>query len=72
MVSADSRMLSAISFGVFCRLAPSMREIMRSRKLSPGIGGHPDPELIGDDGRPGGDGGAVAARLAQDRAPTRR
>ena len=37
MVSAESRMLSAISFGVFCRLAPSMSGIMRSMKLSPGL-----------------------------------
>ena len=29
-------MLSAISFGVFCRSAPSTSAIMRSRKLSPG------------------------------------
>ena len=36
MVSAASRMLSAISFGVFCRRAPSTIAIMRSRKVSPG------------------------------------
>ncbi len=36
MVSAASRMLSAISFGVFCRLAPSTKAIIRSMKLSPG------------------------------------
>src|SRR5262245_11187138 len=36
MVSPASRMLSAISFGVFCRLAPSTMAIMRSRKVSPG------------------------------------
>ena len=30
-----SRMLSAISFGVFCRSAPSTRAIMRSRKVEP-------------------------------------
>ncbi len=35
-MSAASRMLSAISFGVFCRLAPSTIEIMRSRNVSPG------------------------------------
>ena len=29
-------MVSAISFGVFCRLAPSTSAIMRSRKLWPG------------------------------------
>ncbi len=35
MVSAASRMLRAISFGVFCRDAPSTREIIRSRKECP-------------------------------------
>ena len=30
-------MVSAISFGVFCREAPSTRAIMRSRKVSPGL-----------------------------------
>ena len=35
MVSPARRMSSAISFGVFCRLAPSTSAIMRSRKLSP-------------------------------------
>ena len=28
-------MLSAISFGVFCRCAPSIRPIIRSRKVEP-------------------------------------
>ncbi len=37
MVSATSRMVSAISFGVFCRLAFSTIEIMRSTKVSPGL-----------------------------------
>ena len=37
MVSATSRIVSAISFGVFWRLAPSTIEIMRSRKVSPGL-----------------------------------
>ena len=37
IVSAASRMFSAISFGVFCRLAPSTRAIIRSMKLSPGF-----------------------------------
>ena len=36
MVSATSRMLSAISLGVFCRLAPSTMAIIRSRKVLPG------------------------------------
>ena len=37
MVSAASRMFSAISFGVFCRLAPSTRAIIRSMNVSPGL-----------------------------------
>ena len=37
IVRAESRIVRAISFGVFCRLAPSTRLIMRSRKLSPGL-----------------------------------
>ncbi len=37
MVSDARRMLSAISFGVFCRFAPSTRAIIRSMKLSPGF-----------------------------------
>ncbi len=36
MVSEASRMLSAISFGVFCRAAPSTRAIIRSMKDLPG------------------------------------
>jgi hypothetical protein len=37
MLRLASRMFSAISFGVFCRLAPSTRAIIRSMKLSPGF-----------------------------------
>ncbi len=37
MVSPASRILSAISFGVFCRSAPSTSAIMRSRNVSPGL-----------------------------------
>src|SRR5664279_3346070 len=37
IVSAASRILSAISLGVFCRFAPSTMAIMRSRKASPGL-----------------------------------
>ena len=36
MVKPASRMFSAISFGVFCRSAPSTSLIMRSRKVEPG------------------------------------
>ena len=37
MVRPESRMLSAISLGVFWRVAPSTSAIMRSRKVSPGF-----------------------------------
>ena len=37
IVIAASRMSRAISLGVFCRLAPSTRPIMRSRNVSPGL-----------------------------------
>ncbi len=37
MVSPAIRMSSATSLGVFCRLAPSTRAIMRSRNVSPGL-----------------------------------
>ena len=37
IVSEASRMFSAISLGVFCRLAPSTSAIIRSMKLSPGF-----------------------------------
>ena len=37
IVNAASRMFSAISLGVFCRLAPSTSAIIRSMKLSPGF-----------------------------------
>src|SRR5437870_1095376 len=35
IVKPASRMLSAISFGVFCRFAPSTMAIIRSRNVSP-------------------------------------
>ena len=37
IVNPASRMFSAISLGVFCRLAPSTIAIMRSRNVSPGL-----------------------------------
>ena len=67
IVRPASRMLSAISFGVFCRDAPSTSAIIRSRKVSPGFGGDPDDDLVGEHARAAGDGGAVAARLADHR-----
>ncbi len=36
-VSEASRTFSATSFGVFCREAPSTREIIRSMNVSPGL-----------------------------------
>ena len=60
-------MVSAISFGVFCRLAPSTSAIMRSRKVSPGFGGDADDEPVGEHPRAAGDRAAVAAALADDR-----
>ena len=62
-----SRMSSAISFGVFCRSAPSTMAIMRSRKVAPGCAviAHLDP--VGDDAGAAGDGRAVAAGFADHR-----
>src|SRR5690349_3425631 len=37
IVRPASKMLSAISFGVFCRAAPSTSAIIRSRNVSPGL-----------------------------------
>ena len=67
IVSAESRIDSAISFGVFCRFAPSIRPIMRSMKLSPGLA--VTRTLISSEStrRAAGDGGAVAAGFADDR-----
>ena len=67
MVSAASRMFSAISFGVFCRRAPSTSAIMRSRNVSPGIGGDAHDEPVGEHARAAGHGAPVAAALADHR-----
>jgi hypothetical protein len=67
MVSAASRMVSAISLGVFWRFAPSTSAIMRSRKVSPGIGGDAHDDPVGQHARAAGHGAAVAAGLAHDR-----
>ena len=37
MVVPASRIVSAISLGVFCRFAPSTSAIIRSMKVSPGL-----------------------------------
>ena len=65
-VSAASKMVSAISFGVFWRCAPSTSAIMRSRKPSPGLIGDADFDFVGQHARAAGDGAAVAAAFADD------
>ena len=67
MVSPASRIVRAISFGVFCRLAPSTRAIMRSRKVSPGLDVMRTDDLVREHPGPARDRGAVAAALADDR-----
>ena len=67
IVIAASRMSSAISFGVFCRLAPSTRPIMRSRNVSPGLAVIADDEPVGQHARAAGDAAAVAAAFADHR-----
>ena len=60
-------MFSAISFGVFCREAPSTSAIIRSTKVSPGFGGDAHDDPVGQHPRAAGDRAAVAAGLADDR-----
>ena len=67
IVRPASRIDSAISFGVFCRLAPSTSAIIRSRKVSPGSGRDAHDDLVGEHRGAAGDRRAVAARLADDR-----
>ena len=67
MVRPASRMLRAISLGVFWRLAPSTRAIMRSRKVSPGLAVMRTTMLVGQHPGAAGDRRAVAAGLADDR-----
>ena len=67
MVRPASRMLSAISLGVFCRSAPSTSAIMRSRNVSPGSGGDAHDDLVREHPGAAGDRRAVTARLADDR-----
>ncbi len=47
IVNFASRIDSAISFGVFCRSAPSTSAIMRSRNDSPGLGRDADLDPVG-------------------------
>ena len=67
IVMPASRMLSAISFGVFCRSAPSTSAIMRSRKVEPCAAVMRDLDPVGQHARAAGDGRAVAAGFADDR-----
>ena len=69
-VSPASRMLSAISFGVLRRSAPSTSAIIRSRNECPGswVISHDDP--VREHAGAAGDGAAVAAGLADHRVPT--
>ena len=67
IVMPASRMLSAISFGVFCRSAPSTSAIMRSRKVEPWLGGDAHLDPVRDHLRAAGHRRAVAAALADDR-----
>ena len=59
-------MFSAISLGVFCRLAPSTSAIIRSMKLSPGFCVILHDDAVRQHGGATGDRGAVAAGLADD------
>ena len=60
-------MLSAISFGVLRRSAPSTSAIIRSRNDLPGSCVTCDHEPVGEQPRAAGDGRAVAAGLADHR-----
>ena len=61
------RMFSAISFGVFCRSAPSTSAIMRSRNVSPGFDVILILIVIGQHLRAAGHGAAIAAGFADHR-----
>ena len=56
IVSATSRMVSAISLGVFWRLAFSTIAIMRSTKVSPGFTDHAHHDPVRQHARAAGDG----------------
>ena len=67
IVSPTSRMCSAISFGVFCRAAPSTSAIILSRNDSPGFGADPHDDPIRQDLGAAGDRRAIAAGFADHR-----
>ena len=60
-------MLSAISFGVFWRSAPSTRAIIRSRNVSPGFEVMRIDDVVGQHPGAAGDRRPVAARLTDHR-----
>ena len=61
MVKPASKMLSAISFGVFCRLRAFDHADHAVQKSLPGVGADADDQPVGEQARPACDGGAVAA-----------
>ena len=67
IVRVASRMVSAISLGVFCRDAPSTRAIIRSMKVSPGLAVICTTIRSRQHRRAAGDRAAVAAGLADHR-----
>jgi hypothetical protein len=60
-------MFSAISFGVFWRSAPLDERNHPVEEGLAGIGRHPHADPVGQHLRAAGDGGAIAARFADDR-----
>ena len=67
MVRPTSRMVSAISFGVFCRSAPSTKRDHPVEEALARLLGDADLDPVGNDARARGHRRAVAARLADDR-----
>ena len=72
IVSVASRMVRAISLGVFWRAAPSTSAIIRSRKVSPGSAVICTTIRSDRTRVPPVTARAVAAGLADDRGATRR
>ena len=67
MVSPASRMLRAISLGVFCRLGPLDQGDHAVDEALARLGGDPHDDAVGQHPGAAGDRRAVAARLADDR-----
>ena len=63
-----NRMFRAISFGVFCREAPSTRAIIRSTKLSPALAVISHDDAVRQHLGASGDRAPVAARLTDHRS----